>query len=146
MTYEYIIDITNKNNPNNHDSNNPTDNTPKPSLLDSNKKDSFLSKKAKLMMVKQVKQYALWGLGNIGTMTGDSYLQTQVNNGVEAVSLGIEMMTDPVSASLSTLFTMIKTTADEVFRLKKESTLLSVSRHRNGYSSSDEIIATSRRH
>lgn len=146
MTYEYIIDITNKNNSNNHDFKNLTDNTPKPSLLDSNKKDSSLSKKAKLMMVKQVKQYTLWGLGNIGTMTGDSYLQTQVNNGVEAVSLGIEMMTDPVYSSLSTLFTMVKTTADEVFRLKKESTLLSVSRYRNGYSSSDEIIATSRRH
>lgn len=146
MTYEYTIEITNKNNPNNNNSSNQTENAQKPSLLDSPKKEGGLSKKAKLMMVRQVKQYALWGLGSIGTMSGDSYLQTQVNNGIEAASLGVEMVTDPVSASLSMLFTMVKTMADEIFRIKKENITLSVSRHRNGYSSSEEIIATSRRH
>ena len=115
----------------------------------SKKKDSGDSNKALTKSMAGVynvaKTISNQVLANVGTYTGDSKLQQQVNNAQAAIGIATMAMVNPYAALISSAISIGSTIFQENHRRKMETISLSNTRARNGYSSTKSIL-TSRRH
>lgn len=84
-------------------------------------------------------------LSNVGTYTGNSHLQTQVNNMQTGFGLAVTAFINPAAALTSVAISSISTIWNETQRRKMEAINLANQRARNGYSDLNSIL-TSRRH
>lgn len=96
-------------------------------------------------LVSTVKQAGSMALANVGKYTGSTEVQTNVNNLVYGIGLGVALYTNPVAAITATTFNVTQTMLNEKFRRTQENMQLSVNRMRNGYTDTKSIL-TSRRH
>lgn len=84
-------------------------------------------------------------LANVGTYTGDSHLQQQVNNFQTGIGLATMAVISPTAALISSAISIGSTIFQENHRRKMENISLSNARARNGYTDTASIL-TSRRH
>lgn len=84
-------------------------------------------------------------LANVGTYTGDSHLQQQINNFQTGIGLATMAVISPTAALISSAISIGSTIFQESHRRKMENISLSNARARNGYTDTASIL-TSRRH
>lgn len=96
-------------------------------------------------LVSTAKQAGSMALANVGRYTGSNQAQTEVNNWMQGIGLGVALYSHPVAALTSIAFTATQTIMEEEFRKRQESMQLSISRARAGYTDTKSIL-TSRRH
>lgn len=110
-----------------------------------NKKTSVEDAGVKGIAIAQAKKYALYAV-SVGTeLSGDSRLQSNVNNVVEALALGALAYKHPAIAALAAVYNVVTTVTKETVRAVKERTAIEQQRARAGFSTYEEIT-TSRRH
>lgn len=115
MAYEYTFKITSKDsnaeamNSNVGNASSTTSIKPK---LESGNNQSATSGLVQAMVINQGKKIAMYSVGKVGVLTGDSNLQQDINNKIEAVSLGIMTATNPAMA-IATISFNLGTTALE---------------------------------
>lgn len=153
MAYEYTITIkkeqaepsgvTNPSTTPEATPNNPS--APQTPKRENGNNEKSTSSAVKAMVVAEGKRYAKYIASNVGKYSGDSSLQTQVNNSIEGASLAVGFVTNPYMTAAASTFSIIKTLVDGTFERLQEKNRTEAARARNGYTDSKSIV-TSRRH
>ena len=149
MAYEYTITIKKEqtqpsgvDNPNTTPEATPNKETPE---LENGENEKSTASTVKAMVIAEGKRYAKYAASNVGKYTGDSALQTQVNNGIEGASLMIGFAANPYITAAVVVFNTIKTLIDGAYERLQEKNRTDIARARNGYTDTESIV-TSRRH
>lgn len=153
--YEYTINIRNVSQDGSNDKGvqggtNISGNVGAPTDINSksvtnDKKASVEDSGVKGIAIAQAKKYALYAV-SVGTeLSGDSRLQSNVNNAIEALALGALAYKHPAIAALAAVYNVVTTVTKETVRAVKEKTAIEQQRARAGLSTYEEIT-TSRRH
>ena len=153
MAYEYTITIrkeqTNSSgveNPNKTPEQSPsTPSAPQTPQWENGSNEQSTSSAVKALVIAEGKRYAKYAASNVGKYTGDSALQTQVNNGIEGATLMIGFVTNPYITAAVAVFNVVKTLVDGTFERLQEKNRTEMARARNGYTDTESIV-TSRRH
>lgn len=151
MAYEYTITIKQEQSRSSEITNpSTTPETPASPTVPTPKREDGTNEKStssvvKALIVAEGKRYAKYAASNIGKYTGDSELQTQVNNGIEGASLIVGFTTNPYMTAATTVFSIVKTLVDGTFERLQERNRTEIARARNGYTDTKSIV-TSRRH
>lgn len=152
MAYEYTITIRKDQtqqsgvvNPNTTPETTPSAPSPQTPQRENGTNEKSTSSAVKAMVISEGKRYAKYIASNVGKYSGDSALQTQVNNTIEGASLAVGFVTNPYMTAATSTFSITKSLAEGTFERLQEKNRTDIERARNGYTDTKSIV-TSRRH
>lgn len=102
----------------------------------------------KSLAVQQTKAIAMqavsYATSNVGKWTGNSHTQQVVNNGMQAIDLGVMMYTNPGQAALTIVTSASTTLLNNAWEQKWDKRASNQNMARLGYSSTGEVVGRKR--